>query len=167
MTTVHATCVVLDGAGVLIRGESGAGKSVLALQLIERAGEDRLPAALVGDDRVRLDAERDSLVARGHPAVAGLIEMRGVGLCRIAHAESAPLHLVVDLVEAAPRMPAPQDEYVVLAEVQLPRLTIARGLRDAGLAPWLVRNALAKTVGTGVASQSHSTKVASVVDQRP
>ncbi|WP_430910148.1 HPr kinase/phosphorylase [Methylobacterium sp. sgz302541] len=165
MTSLHATCVVLGGAGVLIRGESGAGKSVLALQLIDRAREDGAAAALVGDDRIRLEAVAGRLVARGHPAVAGLIEMRGIGLCRIASADSAPVRLVVDLVPTAPRMPEPADAYAVFCGIAIPRLAIERGLRDAGLAPLAVRSALSSA--HGVASQSHSPGLGAVVDHGP
>lgn len=165
MIGVHATCVVLDGAGVLIRGASGAGKSVLALQLIERFHEAALPAALVGDDRVRLEEVSGVPVARGHPAVAGLIEVRGVGLCRIAHAPSAPVRLVVDLVAAALRLPEACEATVDLCGCAVPRLAIERGLRDAGLGPLLVRRALCAV--PAVASQSHSPGVAALAHCRP
>ena len=51
---VHATCVVVDGAGVLIRGPSGSGKSTLARRLIELGQARGLEVALVGDDRIHL-----------------------------------------------------------------------------------------------------------------
>ena len=77
--TVHAACVVLGEAGVLIRGESGAGKSSLALGLIEAAPAHGLFGALVADDRVRITCAHGRLVARPHPAIAGRIELRGLG----------------------------------------------------------------------------------------
>ena len=45
---LHATCVAVDGRGLLILGPSGSGKSALALQLIA------LGAQLVADDRTRV-----------------------------------------------------------------------------------------------------------------
>ena len=47
---IHATCIALDGRGVLLRGPSGSGKSDMALRLIDAGAE------LVADDRVDLDA---------------------------------------------------------------------------------------------------------------
>lgn len=90
--TVHATCVVLDGRGVLLRGPPGSGKSDLALRLIDRG------ALLLADDRVVLSRAGRQVVARCPPAIAGRIEVRGIGLCRVAAAESAPLAMVVNLV---------------------------------------------------------------------
>ncbi|MEC8388619.1 MAG: hypothetical protein VX098_10900, partial [Pseudomonadota bacterium] len=58
MERVHGTCVAIDGAGVLLRGPSGSGKSDLALRLIDGG------ATLVGDDQLELSRVNDRLVAR-------------------------------------------------------------------------------------------------------
>ncbi|GBU16720.1 MULTISPECIES: HPr kinase/phosphatase C-terminal domain-containing protein [Methylobacterium] len=158
--TIHATCVAVAGEGILIRGEPGAGKSVLALQLLERCRGDGVPAALVGDDRVALETVGAVVVARGHPAIEGLIEMRGVGLCRVETCAQAPLRLVVDLVTSAPRVPE-DDGTVALHGVRLRRLVLERGLCRSGLAPLLVLRALA------VSSQPHSRTGEMVLDLRP
>ncbi|WBU63403.1 HPr kinase/phosphorylase [Paracoccus aerodenitrificans] len=89
----HASAVSLDGAGVLVKGPSGCGKSSLALQLIG------LGAVLVSDDRVILTEDGADVVAEAPPALAGLIEARGVGLLRCPH-EAARIRLVVDLGQA-------------------------------------------------------------------
>jgi serine kinase of HPr protein (carbohydrate metabolism regulator) len=145
--TVHATAVTLGGAGVLIRGESGAGKSTLALLLLDRAITLALPATLVGDDRVCLAREDDALLARPHPALGGTIEVRGLGLCPVVAAvASARIHLVVDLVARAPRLPeapAPAD----LLGCAVPRLVLDRRLLRTGLGPRLVLDALAGVTG--------------------
>ncbi|MDP4022121.1 aldolase [Methylobacterium sp. NEAU 140] len=143
MVTVHAACVALGGAGVLIRGPSGAGKSSLALLLAEAAG-----AALVADDRVGLAVRAGRLVARPHPAAIGLVEVRGQGILTaealgVATLPEAILSLAVDLVEAAPRLPDPPEDAAILG-LHLPRLVLDRGARAAGLAPMLVRAALRK-----------------------
>ncbi len=98
---VHGTTVAFDGAGVLLRGPSGSGKSDLALRLIE------LGWRLVADDRTRLDVEGGRLVASAPPALHGLLEVRGVGILPVASLARAPLGLVIDLVgrEAEPRLP--------------------------------------------------------------
>lgn len=91
-------------AGVLILGESGRGKSDLALRLIERG------AALVADDRVELFVQEDRLWARPPARLAGLIEIRGLGILRMPHAADAAIALAVRLVDTgiASRLPEPQ-----------------------------------------------------------
>ena len=98
---VHGTCVALGPLGVLIRGPSGSGKSDLALRLIEDG------AALVADDQVALQMHDGHLIASAPATIAGLIEVRGIGIVSLARVESAPLSLVVNLVGRAdvPRLP--------------------------------------------------------------
>ena len=92
MTLEHATCVWLGTAAVLLRGASGAGKSDLALRLIEAGG------VLVADDYVAVTDEAGTLVARPPDRLRGLIEVRGVGLVRMAYRRHAPVKLAIDLV---------------------------------------------------------------------
>ena len=97
--TIHASCVAIGDAGVLIQGPSGSGKSDLALRLIDRG------AVLVSDDYTELSRLGDRLTARAPATIAGKIEVRGIGI------ESLPCRAWVDvalLVRAAPtplRMP--------------------------------------------------------------
>lgn len=86
---LHASAVSLDGAGVLILGASGTGKSSLALALLG------LGAALISDDRVILEAPPDGLHLAAPEAAPPLIEVRGVGLLRARTTPRAPLALVV------------------------------------------------------------------------
>ncbi|SFK47652.1 HPr kinase/phosphorylase [Methylorubrum salsuginis] len=147
--TVHASCVLLGEAGVLVRGPAGSGKSSLCLALLDRADLEGRHAALVGDDRIRLEAYHGRLVARPHPALAGLIEIRGHGIRRLAaHAEAAVLRLVVDLVETAERMPAEPVATERLLGVSLPRLSLAGGQPRE----YLIREAL----DASVAVRTHS-----------
>ena len=90
--TLHASCVAVDGRGLLILGPSGAGKSALAIRLVA------LGAALVSDDRTRVMVEADTLVAScPNPALQGLVESRGLGILRAPTRETAPLVLAIDL----------------------------------------------------------------------
>ena len=149
--TVHASCLVLGEAGVLVRGPSGSGKSRLCLALLDQADRGGGHARLVGDDRIVLGAHHGRLVASGHPTLAGLIEIRGSGLHRLArHAPAAVVRLVVDLVDARPRMPRDAPHVTILG-VRLPALALEP--REPG--EYLVREALASQCG-GVASRSHS-----------
>ncbi|QCI79531.1 aldolase [Hankyongella ginsenosidimutans] len=100
METVHASCVAVFGRGVLLLGESGAGKSSLALRLIDRG------AMLVGDDRICLH-EDGGLFASAPLPLAGLIESRGLGILRLPYRRKARLALAVTLA-AAERLPEPE-----------------------------------------------------------
>lgn len=89
---VHATCVAVDGQGLLITGPSGAGKSALAIRLLA------LGAGLVSDDRTAVWVQHGHLHARCPAAeIHGLIEARGIGLLRAPTVDSAPIALVADL----------------------------------------------------------------------
>jgi HPr kinase/phosphorylase len=127
--TVHASAVLAGARAVLIRGPSGAGKSRLALGLIEaaRAGTLRF-AKLVGDDRVYLASIHGRLLVRPAEALAGLIEIRGVGIRQLPYEPSAVVGLVVDLAATdAERLPEADRQYTVIAGVTLPRLAVASG----------------------------------------
>ncbi|MFD1704302.1 HPr kinase/phosphorylase [Methylopila henanensis] len=128
--TEHATCVVVGDAGVLIRGRSGAGKSSLALELLDRAERDGRFARLVADDRVTLSVHGGRLVAAPPAALAGLIEIRGVGIVRRACLPGAVVRLVVDLVEVPERLPPDEALSASIGGVALPRLPVAA--RSAG-----------------------------------
>ena len=95
---VHGSCVARDGHGVLLLGPPGAGKSDLALRLL------RYGFSLVADDRVDI---ADG-IASPPPPLAGLLEVRGLGIVRLpSYTESARLALVAELGPTAERLPAP------------------------------------------------------------
>ena len=128
-TTIHASAVLVGARAVLIRGPSASGKSRLALELIEaaRAGV-LLFARLVADDRVHLEIAGGRLLARPAAALAGLIEVRGVGLLRMAHEPSAVVGFVVDLAAAdATRLPEPDKRKADIDGILVPRLAVAPG----------------------------------------
>lgn len=103
MEQVHASCVAVDGLGVLIRGAPGGGKSDLAARLIDQG------AQLVADDRVDLVCRDGALLARAPAAIAGLLEVRGVGILRMVALAEVRVGLVVDLVgrDGVERLPQP------------------------------------------------------------
>ena len=126
--TLHASAVLLGARAVLIRGPSGSGKSKLALALIESAGTDgRLPfARLVADDRTHVEAVHGRLVARAPEELAGLIEVRGLGVRRLPYERAGVVDLVVDLAaNDADRMPGPEQCEAEIVGVRLPRLPVA------------------------------------------
>lgn len=103
MLIVHATCVAHAGRAVLLCGPSGSGKSDLALRLIDGGAE------LVADDQVVLRDDDGRLFASPPAALAGRMEVRGIGIVAVVHAASAPVVLAVDLVApaAVERLPEP------------------------------------------------------------
>ena len=132
-TTVHASAVLVGDRAVLIRGPSGSGKSRLAFELIlaGRAGQIP-PVTLIGDDRVHLEAQQDRLMVRPAEALAGLIEIRGLGLRRCPFVAAAAVGLVVDLASAdAERLPPPAALQTGLEGVLLPRIPV--GVHDSAL----------------------------------
>ncbi len=112
---VHGTCVAIAGIGVLLRGPSGSGKSDLALRLIDRG------AQLVADDRVTLQREEDGIVASAPPALAGRIEVRGLGVARLPSVARARLGVVIDLVDATAVERLPDRAGCELLGVGVPR----------------------------------------------
>ena len=76
MVQVHATCIDVDGVGVLLRGPPGSGKSDLALRLISDG------ARLVADDRAELTVDSGQITVSPPSEIAGLIEVRGLGVLR-------------------------------------------------------------------------------------
>lgn len=102
---LHASCVALDGRGLLILGPSGSGKSTLALQLMAHG------ARLVADDRCLVFPRQGRLVATCPPPLAGLIEARGVGILNADPQAEAELVLAVDLGQAETERLPPRRTY--------------------------------------------------------
>jgi len=112
----QAGCVAINGRGLLLEGPPGIGKSSLALALIDRG------ATLVGDDGVLLEARDRVLWALPPPNIAGLLEVRNVGLAMLP-AEPARVALVVRLDSTAPRLPECAEQ-AVLAGVRVPLIRL-------------------------------------------
>ncbi len=127
--TIHASAVLVGARAVLIRGAAGAGKSRLALELIQSPARGALAfARLVADDRVHIEAANGRLIARPPTTLAGLIEVRGVGIRQLPHEPMAVVSLVIDLGDAsAERLPPPEALATTIEGITLPRLAFARG----------------------------------------
>jgi HPr kinase/phosphorylase len=125
--TIHASAVLTGARAVLIRGPAGSGKSRLALNLIQAASRGQLIfARLVADDRVHIEAAHGRLIARPAAALAGLLEVRGLGIAQLPYEPVAVVSWVVDLDVAAPmRMPDDAAAHAVVAGVTIRRLSVA------------------------------------------
>lgn len=116
-TALHASCVAIRGKGVLLLGGSGAGKSDLALRLIDRG------ATLVSDDGVVVEGRNGRLHARPGPNIEGQIEVRGLGILTLPW-EEAPLALAIALDKPVPRMPDESLPVRVIEGLTLPVIAL-------------------------------------------
>ena len=117
---IHASLVAWCGHGILIRGEAGAGKTALCVELMA-AG-----AHLVADDLVRLSRRGDALWARASGAT-GLIELRSNGIFRVATSSGVRVSLCVELQAVSRQDRLPETNVVCLAEIPLPLLRLPEG----------------------------------------
>ncbi len=119
---IHASCVARGEAGVLLLGPPGSGKSGLVLRLLDHG------FSLVADDRVDIE----NGIARAPAGLAGLLEVRGLGIVSLPHAREVRLALAVDLAAAVPRLPAPvRDERLGLPLIALDAASPAAPARVA------------------------------------
>ena len=124
--TVHASAVKIGNFAVLIRGPSGSGKSRLAFDLIMAGCAGVVErAVLVGDDRVHLATVGQEIEVRPARMLAGLIEIRGLGIRRCDFVEHATVGLVVDLAAPdAERLPPPEALITHISGVKIPRIPV-------------------------------------------
>jgi serine kinase of HPr protein (carbohydrate metabolism regulator) len=118
---VHATCVAVEEDGILIRGPSGSGKSDLALRLIDEG------AVLVADDQTEVEVRNDCVMAACPVSIAGMLEVRGLGIVSLDWRASCSIRLVVDLVPQASveRHPEIEDRLCHDFGPPLPRVALA------------------------------------------
>ncbi len=115
--TIHATAISIAGAGVLLMGQSGSGKSDLALRLIDRG------AILIADDRVVATRNGTALILSAPSTIAGLIEVRGVGLQQLPFVQQVKAAAVFDLDTSPERLPTPGEH--VISGVRLPLFNLS------------------------------------------
>lgn len=145
--TIHATAVLVGARAVLIQGPPGVGKSRLALALLAAAQTGQLAfARLVADDRALIEPMHGRLLVRPAPALAGLIEVRGLGIRRVPFEPVAVVGTVVELAaKDAGRLPEPASRDVLIAQIRLPRLAVAPGVEPLPLLLAALQNAAAVT----------------------
>ena len=119
MGLIHATCVKVDGVGILLRGPPGSGKTDLALRLMDQGAD------LVADDQVEIRVDEGAVLATAPEALKGFIEVRGLGIITVPCVPSVRVELVVDLEPTADisRLPAPAK--VAIEGVELPVFSVS------------------------------------------
>jgi serine kinase of HPr protein (carbohydrate metabolism regulator) len=115
--TVHASTVAIDGRAVLITGPSGSGKSDLTLRLLDRG------FTLVSDDQTIVRKDGAKLIASAPPAIAGKLEIRGIGIVEMGQLDNMPVALIVELTSDIQRLPDDNRERPILG-VKLPLISI-------------------------------------------
>lgn len=133
--TLHATAIAMSGGGVLFIGPSGSGKSSLAAYMIEH-----YDAQLIADDRVHLSVEKGALWASAPAALAGKLELRGLGIVPMAFKEKAQLSLCVQLVARTQVPRLAEEAYFHHQGVALPEIYLNGHDRAT---PLTLRHALA------------------------
>lgn len=127
--SLHGNGILIGEAGILIRGPSGSGKSTLSLRLISTVRQMGCFSCLIGDDRLEIHCTRDHIIMRPHPAIAGKLEMRWLGIKSMPIEPAAVIHAVVDLsADAPPRLPEPDQLRTRISHRDIPCLTLPQGL---------------------------------------
>ena len=118
MSLYHATCIAINGKGILLEGPSGAGKSDLALRLISRGG------VLVGDDYLTLSAKKNQLLATVPGNIAGKMEVRGVGVMDVDYVPETTIALAIELVPRGEVPRLPENKVKTLEDIKIPVLAL-------------------------------------------
>lgn len=106
---------MINGCGALLRGKSGAGKSDLALRLIQGG------ARLIADDQTELLQDNDTLIASCPLSLQGKLEVRGIGIVDMPFRKQHTLHCIIDLMPWKNIERLPTKQFEILDGVTLPR----------------------------------------------
>jgi serine kinase of HPr protein (carbohydrate metabolism regulator) len=137
---INATCIAIGNKGVLIAGPAGAGKSDLGLRLIDEG------AALVADDQTELSLDGDVLMGAAPASIAGLFEVRHIGLVRMPHVPRVPIALYVELALLHDKLERlPEAKKKPLLERPVPHIRLPA---FAASTPAKIRAALAFSLAT-------------------
>lgn len=129
---VHGTAIVVGERGLIFLGPSGIGKSMMAFTCLAIARRAGAFSTLISDDQVFLDQKDDRIVATCPPSITGLMELRGSGIVRMDHVQSAPLDLAVHLVSSpgAERLPPENEHWQIEGFSRLPLVRISNTAAD-------------------------------------
>ena len=120
MPLIHATAISVNGKGLILRGPSGSGKSDLAARAIDGG------AVLIGDDQIVLSRRAGTLYLEPAPNLAGLLEVRGVGILQVAPFLSAhSAAAIIDMAKSSEVPRLPERQFETLHGIALPRFALA------------------------------------------
>jgi len=131
----HCTCVKINSVGVMIEGISGAGKTSLALGMLNAARIRGVDFAMVCDDQALIDIRKNNeLWVKAPLPIAGKVELHGGGIAAIETITECRIQLLCELINQADiiRHPSPLNCTrfgVTLDYVQAPRQHEAQGIR--------------------------------------
>ena len=114
---MHSTSVVIDDNGVLILGDSGSGKSDLALRLIDSG------ATLISDDISICRKNSNNIYLYCPPEIKGLLEVREIGIITVPFVERIKLRLVVNL-RSKNNERFPKDNSFRILGIKIPLISI-------------------------------------------
>ena len=114
---IHSTSVVIDDNGVLILGDSGSGKSDLALRLIDNG------ATLISDDISICRKNSNNIYLYCPPEIKGLLEVREIGIITVPFVERIKLRLVVNL-RSKNNERFPKDNSFRILGIKIPLISI-------------------------------------------
>lgn len=111
---IHATCIQIKSKGILFIGDSGSGKSDIALRLI-----NLFSAKLVSDDRTDVFVDSKKIKAKAPDILKGLLEVRGVGIINTDCVDETEINLIIKLTtDKIERMPS--KEYFNILGIKVP-----------------------------------------------
>ena len=114
---MHSSSIVIDDNGVLILGDSGSGKSDLALRLIDNG------ATLISDDVSICKKNLNNIYLYCPPETKGLLEVREIGIVTVPFVERIKLKLVVNL-KSKKNERFPEDNYLKILGIKIPLINI-------------------------------------------
>lgn len=116
---LHASCIALGDQSVLLAGPSGVGKSDLALRFIDQGAE------LISDDQTLLTIQHGTLCASPPTSLAGLLEVRHMGLMKMPYRSDVPVRLYIDLVASSEDLERlPEADTILCLDHTVPRLRL-------------------------------------------
>lgn len=96
---MHACALQIGGFGILICGRSGSGKTSTMLRLLEHAKLHGIDAHMISDDQVYVEQHGEGVIASPPNQIAGLVEIRGFGICKHDYLEKSEIHLAAELID--------------------------------------------------------------------
>lgn len=98
----HCTCIKINSVGVMIEGESGAGKTSLGLGMLNAARFRAVEFAMVCDDQALIDIQRNNeLWVKAPLPTAGKVELHGAGIAEIETIDHCQIQLICELINQA------------------------------------------------------------------